>query len=279
MGPRHVAGEVLEEERGGDRAGASRGVVAVGDAGGDLVLVVGDERHPPGVLARRGRRGLAPGRPGPRGWRSSRRSTGRATTFIAPVRVAMSTRAAGASSLTAYAIASASTRRPSASVLLTSEVRPAEVGDDVAGAHRGAADGVLRGRHEADHADRAVDVAERSHGGDDGAAAAHVALHRQHALAGLDVEAAGVEGDALADEDHRGHALGGPARGVVHADQPGLVDGAAADGADAAEALGLEPLRRPRPAPRGRLSLADLDGLLGQPGRGLQVGRDGRQGA
>ena len=45
-------------------------------------------------------------------------------TFIAPVSVATSTSTAGSSSATAYAIASAITSRPSASVLLTSEVRP-----------------------------------------------------------------------------------------------------------------------------------------------------------
>ena len=53
---------------------------------------------------------------------------------------------------------------------------------------------------------------------------------------------------------------------------------AAADGQDAAEALGGEPLLVPdRDVEAG--GPADLDGLLGEPGGGLEVGRDGGQGA
>ena len=106
--------------------------------------------------------------------------------------------------------------------------------------------------------------------GDHGSAG-HVALHRHHRLAGLDRETAAVEGDALADQhDVLGlaHALGGL---VVELHEARRDRGGLADADDAAEAAlgelllvedgGLEP---------GRLRRGD--GLLGQPGGGLDVG-------
>ena len=78
----------------------------------------------------------------------------------------------------------------------------AVLGDHVAGAHRGAADGVLGHRQQSGHPHRAVDRGERGHHGGDHGGAGHVALHRDHRRAGLDGEAAAVEGDALADQHH-----------------------------------------------------------------------------
>ena len=48
--------------------------------------------------------------------------------------------------------------------------------------------------------------AERQRGG----GAAHVLLHEQHAARRLDIETAGVEADALADERHQRRALAPP---------------------------------------------------------------------
>ena len=90
----------------------------------------------------------------------------------------------------------------------------------------------------------------------------HVVLHLVHAGAGLERDAAGVEGDALADQA-QGRA--GAAAGVAEDDQPRRLAAAAADGDQAAHALGGDLLgaehldrdrlvarrRSPRRAPRG----------------------------
>ena len=116
------------------------------------------------------------------------------------------------------------------------------------------------------------DVAQRGHGGEHRGAAGHVALHRQHALGRLDVEAAGVEGDALADQHHGRRLRGRAARGVVETDQAGRRRRGGADGEHAAEALLGEPLPRPRSSTSRPAARGDLLGLVGQPGRGLEVG-------
>ena len=67
-------------------------------------------------------------------------------------------------------------------------------------------------------------------------------------VAGLDRVAAGVEGDALADQhDVLGAAATPCLRGVVQPDQPRRVGRALADPDDPAEALGLRAGARPRP--------------------------------
>ena len=86
-------------------------------------------------------------------------------------------------------------------------------GDDVAGTLR------IGIRHVLDEADNADDIGlglplrQRGDGAGDGSGAAHVALHVLHAAGRLDGDAAGVEDDALADEDKRlGFRVGaGPA--------------------------------------------------------------------
>ena len=49
---------------------------------------------------------------------------------------------------------------------------------------------------------------DRLHRADHGCAAGHVVLHLLHAVAGLDGDAAGVEGNAFADQAHHRRALG-----------------------------------------------------------------------
>ena len=60
----------------------------------------------------------------------------------------------------------------------------------------------------------------------DGGGAAHVLLHQQHAARRLDVEAAGIETDALADQRDFRMCRVAPA----HIDQPRRTGGGAADG-------------------------------------------------
>ena len=97
---------------------------------------------------------------------------------------------------------SASTSRPSASVLSTSMVWPdmeVTIRPDAAHCRR----------HVFDQADDAHRIhlglarGERQHEAGDAGRAAHVALHVLHAGGRLDRNAAGVEGDALADESDR----------------------------------------------------------------------------
>ena len=239
MGPRQPAGELLQEQRRGDRARAAGGVVGVGDLRGELLLVVVDERDPPqrlagGLAGRRAARGegVVVGEEPPMCWPSA--------TFIAPVRVATSTTTSGSSSATAYASASASTSRPSASVLVTSVVRPPYWRTHVAGAQRVAADGVLGGGDQPGDPDRAADGGEGAHHGDHDGAAGHVALHVDHRLGRLDRQAAGVEGDALADQHDVAVPSARPSRGCSRADQARRGGRGLADAEDAAEALGRE---------------------------------------
>ena len=53
-----------------------------------------------------------------------------------------------------------------------------------------------------DHVDRQLEFRHGLHHAEHGGRAAHVVLHFVHGSAGLDRDAAGIEGDALADEYH-----------------------------------------------------------------------------
>jgi hypothetical protein len=70
---------------------------------------------------------------------------------------------------------------------------------------RAAAGHVFGGWHHADHADWCVQQRNRAHRAGDRRPAGHVVLHPLHAVGRFDRNAAGVEGDALADqaEDRR----------------------------------------------------------------------------
>ena len=72
--------------------------------------------------------------------------------------------------------------------------------ENVARLDRAAARHVLRGRHDADDADRRAEHGDRAHRARHGGAARHVVLHPLHAVGRLDRNAAGVEGDAFADQ-------------------------------------------------------------------------------
>ena len=72
---------------------------------------------------------------------------------------------------------------------------------------------------DADDADFGLEQGNGAHGADHGCAAGHVVLHLLHVVGGLDGDAAGVEGDALADEAEYGAV--GYAFGLVAEDDEG----------------------------------------------------------
>ena len=92
-------------------------------------------------------------------------------------------------------------------------------GDDVAGPVGVAARHVLGGRGDGQHAHRQAELGDRAGGLDHGRAAGHVALHVLHVQRGLERDAAGVEGDRLADEAEHDVAAGGLRRVVAQHDQ------------------------------------------------------------
>ena len=153
---------------------------------------------------------------------------------------------------------------------------PAVVAYHVTGAQRVAADGVLGGGDQAGDPHRAADgraarPAPTMHHG----AAGHVALHVDHRLGGLDRQAAGVEGDALADQHHVRRLPGALAGRVVEPDQPRRGGRGLPDAEDAAEPVGARAGPRPRPSTARPVSSASSIGLLGEPGGVLDVGRHG----
>ena len=244
MGPGHVAGEVLQEQRGRDRAGAAGVVLRVGDRRRQGVLVVALERHPPQRLARGlagvvhpGGQGLVVGeeRADPLAERDLDR-TGERGDVDQDGRV----------ELVDGVGHRVREHQPTLGVGVEHLGRPAAVlGEHVAGTQGVAADRVLGGGDEPGDAEGAAHPAQRRHHGHHDRATGHVALHRGHALAGLDREAAGVEGDALADQHHP-RSLPAPAgRRVVETDQARRRRGRLADGQDPAEALARQLLLVP----------------------------------
>ncbi len=79
---------------------------------------------------------------------------------------------------------------------------PAQAGDHVARLDGTAVGHVLAGGDEADHVDGGPQLGQRAEHAQHAGGAAHVELHLVHFAGGLDRDAAGVEGDALADERH-----------------------------------------------------------------------------
>jgi hypothetical protein len=85
---------------------------------------------------------------------------------------------------------------------------------------------VLGGGDHADQVERQAQFAQAAQRAEHAGGAAHVELHLVHRVGGLERDAAGVEGDALADQHHR---LGPPrAAVVVHDDQLGRLAAARA---------------------------------------------------
>ena len=250
MRPRHLADEVLEEQRGGDRARAAAGVVGVGDPRGDLVLVGRGERHPPHRLTR--------GRPGVEQRGGQRVVVGEQAADLLTQRDLDGAGERGdvdehggvelgdgvgqgvGHDQAALGVGVGDLGGPTA-----------PVPDHVAGAQRVAAETEFSAAATSPMTGhRAADGGQRGHGGDHDATAGHVALHVDHRLAGLDGEAAGVEGDALADQHHRRRTpreRPAAAWRVVEADQARRVGRGLADAEDAAEALLGRAAPRPRP--------------------------------
>ena len=201
------------------------------------------------------------------------------------MRVATSTMTAGSRWASANAMASAITTRPSASVFTTSVVRPPYCRTTSPGRYDAAPRAFSASGRSPTTRRRTPAPGHATQRCEDGGGAGHVRLHRHHRLARLDVEAAGVEGDPLADEDDRpleGGVRGsrptphrGGGRPVLQPDQAGRACRAAADGEQPAEALGGEALL----VPHLDLEAGGEPGvhrLGGQPDRILDVGgRDG----
>ena len=126
-----------------------------------------------------------------------------------------------------------------------------EHGDHVTRPVAGARRHVLRHRQVAGHRHGRLERGDRQHRRADGRRAGHVGLHLPHALRRLDRDAAGVEGDALADQRHP-LAVGLARRGVGQLDQPRRGLRALPDGDDAAVPAGRAAPARRAPRRRGR---------------------------
>ena len=123
--------------------------------------------------------------------------------MMAPVSVARSIMSCGLKRSRQYQSASASTRRPSASVLITSMVWP-DIDFTTSPGRCAVPEGMFSTRPTTPTTlTLALRAASACISADDGAGTAHVPLHLLHAGGGLDGDAAGIEGDALADEGDR----------------------------------------------------------------------------
>ena len=124
-------------------------------------------------------------------------------TMMAPVSVESSTMACGLNFSCAYHMASHRIRRPSASVLMTSTVWP-DIDFTTSPGRWALPSGMFSTRAQtADDVGLRLAPGDQAHGAGDGAGAAHVPLHVFHAAGRLQRDAAGVEGDALADQRDR----------------------------------------------------------------------------
>ena len=239
MGPRLVVGdELIQEQRGDDRAGAARAdVLQVRDRRVEVAAVGAPQRERPDRLAR----GIAGG-----------------AHLLDPTVVVAEHRrhlVAESDDLCPGECREVEDRRgllatggdervgeDQATFCISVEDldgRAVLVPDDVTDPLRVAAEHVVGDRKEGAHADLHAHVARRRQRPDDRGGTTHVALHGDHSVGRLDRQASGVERDALADQRD---LLGGLGRLVSQAQQPRLARGAAADAEDAAEALALEGL-------------------------------------
>ena len=139
---------------------------------------------------------------------------------------------------------SASTSRPSASVLWTSIVRPLRAVQHVAQLHRRRPGHVFDQPRDADDVDRQLQLCDGLHRADHRRGAGLVALHGEHAVGRLERQAAGVERHAFADDGQRRRVLAGAAVAQDH--QPRRAARALGHGQQRAAAFGLQPLLDPR---------------------------------
>ena len=77
-------------------------------------------------------------------------------------------------------------------------------GEHVAGFEGATVGHVLAGADDGEDAHGGLELSDRAHGTDHGGGTGHVVLHLVHVVGGLDGDAAGVKGDALADEAEDG---------------------------------------------------------------------------
>ncbi len=94
-------------------------------------------------------------------------------------------------------------------------------GDDVAGFEGEAVGHVFAGADDGEDSDVGFELGDGAHAGDHGGGAGHVVLHLVHVGCGFDGDAAGVKGDAFADEADDGGVGGRWGGGFVAEDDEG----------------------------------------------------------
>ena len=175
-----------------------RGVGEVGDGALGELLVLGVERQPPGELARAARGALDLGgegvvvrdQPGVGGAERDDHGAGQGGQVDDPVGAELDRVGEGVGE-----------DQPALGVGVVHLDRLAvELGDDVAGLDRGAAGHVLGGGDDREDVDRQLELGDRGDGLEHRGCPGHVHLHLLHPGGRLDRDAAGVEGDALADQ-------------------------------------------------------------------------------
>ena len=133
---------------------------------------------------------------------------------------------------------------------------------------------VLGAGHDPHHVARKPQTAHAPHRAQDGGPAGHVVLHVLHSLGGLDRNAPGVEGEALAHQRQR--LVVGVAAGVAQDDHPRLLVGPPGDREESPHPFPLQLL-----GPEDRALQAGLAGdllcLFGQVGRCRHVAGAGLQ--
>ncbi|MNZ36220.1 hypothetical protein D3C78_536340 [compost metagenome] len=144
-------------------------------------------------------------------------------------------------------------------------------GDDVARARSVAARHVLGAGQDAHQVDRQLQFEHGTQGAEHAGGAAHVVLHFIHAGTRLEADAAGVEGDAFADQ--RVRLLGFLATVVLHDDQARRLGAALADGVERAHAQSLDLLLVEDFDFQVLEFLAQVFGLLTEEGRVTDVRR------
>ena len=148
-------------------------------------------------------------------------------------------------------------------------------GDDVARLDGTAARHVLAGRHETDHIERQVERGHDGHRAEDGGGTRHVELHLVHGARVLEGDAAGVEGDALADEHH---GCTRAALGLVFEhDELRRLLAALRDREEAAHLLGADVGFLEDADPQRGMASGERTGLLGEVGRRADIAREVRE--
>ena len=142
-------------------------------------------------------------------------------------------------------------------------------GYDIARAGSAAVRHVFRRGNHGHHVNLGLGFGQDFHGAEDTGGAAHVVLHLVHAFAGLQADAARVEGDAFADK-HVGLVL---AATVFHHDQARRLLATLADGENGVHAHFFHLLFIKHFGLDAVMVLGQFFGLIGQPGRMADVGR------